>query len=624
MLRSLWEGAKSYFTDQDPTFWVALTPALIVSALVFVRSPMSNYIFDEQEALLANPYVNAQGGLRFWDAVRRDFWGLPADRSIGSYRPLPNLVWRLLWHVSNQPFLHHWVNVIGHALNAALLASFAFAVTRNRRVGWLAGACFATSAVITEAVTGVVGIADVLGGLGVLLALTALTLPLVWMPFGVFFGLTVGLFSKESAIVGVPLIAWAALTLSPMLHARPLRFPRALLAGAAAVLALVAYTAVRKHFFPLPSPTVITVPDGAGWARRSLAWFLNWFQQPALPSDPINNPLVRADTPHRVAGGLRVFARGFGQVLFPWTLSGDYSFSQEPIPDRLFFPGSIIGGALLVFLPAIGICLWFVALVRDWFPKERSADLGRAAVLDARFERVGLLPVLALAGVWISVAYFPHSNLPVLLPTVRAERFWYLPLVGTSLLLAVAFDLLLKWRFGSRIVLAFIAVQVVRARAHAFDYSDDLSFWDATRKAAPNSAKAHLNYSVMVGARGKLEQRLEANRRALELAPNWPMANVYYGDTLCRMKKPDAAWPHYKAGFELAPNDSNLIALGLQCMWDQNAVESRNSELLELASRHPGSWLALLATELVYYGKEHNGIQQKYRPRSYNEGPKND
>ena len=90
------------------------------------------------------------------------------------------------------------------------------------------------------------------------------------------------------------------------------------------------------------------------------------------------------------------------------------------------------------------------------------------------------------------------------------------------------------------------------------------------------------------------------------------------------MKKPDAAWPHYKTGFELAPNDSNLIALGLQCMWDQNAVESRNSELLELASRHAGSWLALLATELVYYGKEHNGIQPKYRPRSYNEGPKND
>jgi hypothetical protein len=620
VLRGLWESAKSYVSDQDPTFWIALTPALIVSALIFVRSPMSNYIFDEQEALLANPYVNAQGGLRFWDAVRRDFWGLPADRSIGSYRPLPNFIWRLLWHVSNQPFLHHWVNVIGHAVNAALLASFAFAVTRNRRVSWFAGACFVASAVITEAVTGVVGIADVLGGLGVLLALTALTLPLAWMPFAVFAGLSIGLFSKESAIVGVPLIGWAALTLTPVLHPRPLRVLRTMFAVIASVLALVAYTEFRRHFFPVAVPNAVSIPEGAGWVRRAFAAFLRWFQQPALPSDPINNPLVRADTPHRIAGGLRVFARGAGQVLFPWTLSGDYSYSQEPIPQRVIFPASVMGGALLVLMPAVGVVLWLYSLVRESGGPKYA---GEAAIL-ARQARVGLLPLIAFAAVWVPVAYFPHSNLPVLLPTVRAERFWYLPIVGSSLLLAVLFHRLVTFRWGVRIVLAFFAVQVIRARAHAFDYSDDLSFWDATRKAAPNSAKAQLNYSVMVGARGQLEQRLEANRRALEIAPNWPMANVYYGDTLCRMKKPDAAWPHYKTGFELAPNDSNLIALGLQCMWDQKAVESRESELLELASRHAGSWLALLATELVYYGKEHNGIQAKYRPRSYNEGPKSE
>jgi protein O-mannosyl-transferase len=214
-----------------------------------------------------------------------------------------------------------------------------------------------------------------------------------------------------------------------------------------------------------------------------------------------------------------------------------------------------------------------------------------------------------------------------LLPTVRAERFWYLPAVGASLLFALIFDVLIRRAprgFGVRLVACFFAVQAIQARAHAFDYTDDLAFWGATRFAAPDSAKAHLNYSVMVGARGHLEQRLEANRRALTLAPDWPMANVYYGDTLCRMKKADAAWPHYKRGFELAPNDPNLIALGLQCMWDQNAVADRRAELLELSGHHPGSWLSLLATELVYYGKENGGIQAKYRPRSYNEGPKSD
>lgn len=605
---------KSYVTDQDPTFWVALTPALLVSALLFVRSPASNYIFDEQEALLANPYVNGHG-LGFFDAFKRDFWGLPPERSIGSYRPIPNFIWRLLWHISKDPFLHHWVNVIGHAVNGALVAGLAFTLTQNRRLAWFAGGCFVACATITEAVTGVVGIADVLGGLGVLLAAHALLLPLWMMPFGVFAGLTFGLFSKESAIVGVPLLGWTALVTAPLLHRRPLRALRMLLALTAALAALIAYTEFRRRHFPVAVSSELSeaLPRGANLPARALHGFLRWFQQPALPSDPINNPLVEATTPQRIAGGLRVFARGLGQMVLPWNLSGDYSFRQEPIPTRLVFPASVIGGLSFVLLPIAALVSLLIATVREHFGRTKRYGAGLALV--------------ALGAMWLPVAYFPHSNLAVLLPTVRAERFWYLPAVGTALLFALLFDALIRRTprgFGVRLVACFFAVQAIQARAHAFDYMDDLAFWGSTRLAAPNSAKAHLNYSVMVGARGHLEQRLEANRRTLTLAPDWPMANVYYGDTLCRMKKPDAAWPHYRRGFELAPNDPNLIALGLQCMWDQNGVQDRRAELLELSGHHPGSWLSLLATELVYYGKENGGIQAKYRPRSYNEGPKSD
>ncbi|HYJ10530.1 MAG TPA: hypothetical protein VEX18_16020, partial [Polyangiaceae bacterium] len=154
-LRSPFLATRRYFEDQDPRFAIAFAPALLVSIVLYVRSPLSNYIFDEQEALLANPYVNG-GDLPFWGAFQRDFWGLPPERSIGSYRPIPNLVWRLLWHVSQQPFIHHWVNVIGHAVNGALLAAFVFAVSGRRRLGWLCGAVFMTAAVLTEAVSGVV------------------------------------------------------------------------------------------------------------------------------------------------------------------------------------------------------------------------------------------------------------------------------------------------------------------------------------------------------------------------------------------------------------------------------------------------------------------------------------
>jgi hypothetical protein len=621
-LRRIWAAVRAYFADQNPGFWTAFTPALIVCSIIYVRSPLSNYIFDEQEALLANPYVNG-GDVAFGEVWKRDFWGLPPERSIGSYRPLPNVAWRLLWHVSKLPFLHHWVNVVGHAINVALIASIAFALTRDRRRSWLAGAIFALSAVITEAVTGVVGIADVMGGIGVLAAFRALLLPLWAMPIGVLLGMSFGLFSKESAIVGVPLIAWAALAGSAAFHRRPLRVVRALLALAAAVAALVAYTEFRRRFFPVASGgrdalAALSADDSP--LVRGLRAFLQWFKQPDLPTDPVNNPLVNADLPHRIAGALRVFARGLGQVLFPWSLSGDYSYAAEPVPEKLVFPESVIGGLALLGLPLLGAGAFVASLV-----VERRVRVQGGWDAVAAEPRLAALRAIAIGAVWLPVAYAPHANLVLLLPTVRAERFWYLPIVGSALCLAILFDWLLdpgRRRAGMRLILAFFAVQAIAARKHALDYTDDLAFWKATREASPNSAKAHLNYSVMVGARGRLEERLAANRRALEIAPRWPMAHIYLGDTLCRLRRTTEAWPHYVQGFQLAPNDPNLIALALQCLWDQNAIEPHRNELIEMGRTQVHTWLAFLANDIVQNGKEHGGVQKRYRPRSYDEGPK--
>jgi hypothetical protein len=200
-----------YFLGEDPTVGVAMVPLCLLSMVLYTRDPRTNFIFDEQEALLANPYVrsiaDASPKFHWLDAFHRDFWGLAPDRTIGSYRPIPDLIWRLLWwlHARDTPFLHHWVNVMLHGLNGALVTFLVLKWTKRRGMAWIAGALFVGSAVITEAVSGVVGVADVLGGLGVLLALLALTLPMWAMPLGVFAAALLGLFSKESALCVVPL-----------------------------------------------------------------------------------------------------------------------------------------------------------------------------------------------------------------------------------------------------------------------------------------------------------------------------------------------------------------------------------------------------------------------------------
>jgi hypothetical protein len=426
---------------------------------------------------------------------------------------------------------------------------------------------------------------------------------------------------------------------------------------------------------------------------RAFAGILRWYAQPSLPQDPLNNPLVHAPGSIRVAGALRVYWRGLVQLVWPYPLSGDYSAPQEPAPEHLVFVESVLGA--LVLLGPFALAAWL-----GWRAYERSlagtpqptARPGEGPYRDApqpEDKPRDVTPVIGAGALWIAISYFPVSNIPVLLPTIRAERFWYFPAIGSSLILGIALTKLLEhgrkeWaRYLSflgliailagavagplraieigygvgRIVAivlalnaAFFAVWLLRrdraaqtrkmavaaivgfflfqsyaARRHANDYTDDLVFWDATRKAVPRSAKAHLNYSVMKGARGDLESRLAANRIALDLAPKWPMASIYLGDTLCRMHRAPEAWPHYARGFELAPNDVNLIALAIQCLWDEKMLEPESEarhELDVLKDEHPTSWLEYLARDVLEHGSEHSGVDPKYRPRGYNEGPK--
>lgn len=704
--------ARAWFLGRDPTFGTLFLPFVVLALVLYSRWPGTNYIFDEQEALLANPYVNATGGLRYVDAIHRDFWGLAPDRSIGSYRPIPNLFWRALWQLSaksdglfRQPFLHHIYNIGFHAINATVLALIVFRWTKRRDQAVLAGLLFTTCAVLTEAITGIVGIADVLGGMGALFAILALSLPAWAMPFSVFTAVAFGLFCKESALVCVPLVPFCALLAAPLTHPeRPARFLRALLAFIGAASAFYLYVELRKRWFPSPLPADLAVelPAGGSFATRAAHDFLAWFHQAPLPRDPLNNPLINADRAHRIAGALRIYARGLLQLVYPSPLSGDYSYPQEPIPETLVFPGSVAGAALTLLPPVGSAILWIVALVREHRVRRASAALrafARTEPVDAsntsrpRLRIAGLVVVLVALGIvaldvivlrpsgrafafrglplwtlplpflvlglgllteglptlprpdwlpfrtsnvvlvaigmtWVVVSYFPHSNIPVLLPTVRAERFWYFPAIGSTLVLAVLWT---SAHAGVRRVLrktvpvalgVFILFQCAQAYRHAMDYRSDLDFWHATKDAVPYSAKAHLNYSVMKGARRDLETRLVESRIALSLAPDWTMAHIYTGDTLCRMKRASEAWPYYRDGFKKGPNDLSLIALALQCLYDEQELVNHDDDLRALAQEHPGSWLAFLAVDTLDNHEKHKGVDPKYRPRGYNEGPK--
>jgi len=584
--------------------------ALLLGAalLLFARSPATGFVFDEQEAILANPYL--RGGHAWLDAFGVDFWGLPVKGTIGSYRPLPNLLW---WPLSGTlrfgtPF---FLQLCGPLLHAVAVGLFYLLLRRHlgardrraEQAACVGAVVFLTLGVVTEAVVTVVGQADVLVAIWTLLGLLALELRGGMRELALLSCGLLGLLSKETMLGSFPVIFTAALVL-PRLGGRTARVVVALGVVGASVGSVLLLVAIRRHFFlgeSQPAAPALALADPA-WAH-----WLRLFEQPRLPIDPQNNPLAEADPALRAPTALAIFAANLLHMLVPIELVADYSFPRQ-IPHG-WTVGAVLGACFLV-LPLA----WSGARCLREFRPSRAWTAPDAGGPSALF-------TLGLA--WLPLCYLPVSNLVVLLPTVRAERLLYTPAIGLALLMAAA------WSLGSRASLVpvwrrsalvfFVLTHAVQARAHALHYESDVLFWRATARGAPASAKAHLNLGVMLGARHDPEGRVAATRQSVELAPTWPLGHVYLGDALCRAGRASEAIAHYERGLRLAPDQKDLAALALQCLWDAGAFELARPVLERVAAADPRGWLGFLLTEVSAHGRANGGVPTIYRTRGYNE-----
>lgn len=111
------------------------------------------------------------------DIWRNDFWGTPLNSSgsHGSYRPLCVLTFRLNhWASGFQPGAFHLVNVFLHVLNTGLVLRVARLLLPATSAS-LAASLFATHPIHTEAVSSIVGRADLLACLFFLLSFICYT-----------------------------------------------------------------------------------------------------------------------------------------------------------------------------------------------------------------------------------------------------------------------------------------------------------------------------------------------------------------------------------------------------------------------------------------------------------------
>jgi protein O-mannosyl-transferase len=448
---------------------LALVAAAI--ALVHAGAVRAGFVFDARVLVLENPTLRdpSWAGIRY--VFTHDYWQPMATD--GLYRPLTILSfladWSVLGH-GDRPAGYLVENVVLHVACAVLLALLVRRLSGRLWPAAVAALLFGVHPVATEAVANVVGRADLLATAGVLGGL----------------------------------VAWA--------HGRDAARWRRAAWGAA--LAAAAVVAVGGKETGLVLAAAIPLYDVAIAARPRLrvehvvvalvvVGYLAaraWVAANGLPAEdvsPIDNPIVEAGF---VAGRLTavsVLARELALVAWPATLSADYSWRQIPLASWPPEPG--VAEWTAAGLAAVVAGAWLLARVRRSRP-------------DVFF--FGGLAVLALV---------PTANLLVVIGSIVAERFLYLPLAGLAAVAALLAD---RGSRATTVVVGVVAVALAaRTVVREADWRDELGFWTATVAAAPESAKAAKGFAAALFVAD--ENRLEIDRvlasaeRAVAIRPDY-------------------------------------------------------------------------------------------------------
>uniref|UniRef100_A0A673HU13 Protein O-mannosyl-transferase TMTC3 n=1 Tax=Sinocyclocheilus rhinocerous TaxID=307959 RepID=A0A673HU13_9TELE len=184
---------------------ICLLTGLVVGC--YWNSLFCGFVFDDVSAILDNKDLRPTTPLQ--NLFLNDFWGTPMseERSHKSYRPLTVLTFRLNYLFSElSSSSYHLLNVVLHAVVCVLFLHFC-RLLLDRRTSLIAALLFAVHPIHTEAVTGVVGRAELLSSIFLLAAFLAYTKSkgtdhsIVWTPIiSTVFLVAVATLCKEQGI----------------------------------------------------------------------------------------------------------------------------------------------------------------------------------------------------------------------------------------------------------------------------------------------------------------------------------------------------------------------------------------------------------------------------------------
>lgn len=439
-------------------FFIVFVLSLVLSFLIFGNGITGDFVFDDASV------VQNRGDLK--DAG--NFFNLfisPYHQNTpetGLYRPLTMVSYYLNYLVfGSSPAGFHVVNIIIHALNSFFVFWLVNWFFKSHVTAYISSLLFLFHPIHTEAVTSIVGRAELLAFLASLATIYFFSKSKKPLAATAFF---FGLMSKESALMVLPLIFYIDVFFLNK-HWRKALSNSLFFAYSLVVYSSLRYLALGQYFI--------------GDVKTTVA----------------ENVLKFVSFPERIFTAFKILFLYAEKLVWPIHLSADYSYDAIPVVKNIFTSLSSIAGLVVL----VGIVVVLVSR------KTRGTGFGLAAA-------VFLFPYLMI------------SNLIIPVGTIMGERLMYFPSLGFAIVSALVIDKLLNKRKLYKIAgLSLLVFLIVFYGARTFirnkDWHDSRILFYATVKESPNSIKTRTALAaeyILADEWGKAKEELKIAENLLE------------------------------------------------------------------------------------------------------------
>ncbi len=495
--------------------WLRPLPVMLLLAalagLTYVNSLPNDFVFDDK-------------GL---SRSLEDLQWLLQNRRWPTYRPLRTASYAIDYALFGlNPAGFRAFNILYHVLIGALLYVILRAVLRQSRPALLAAILFIVPPIQTESVAYISGRRDVLFTLFYLAGLCTFIwcretnrVRYLFLAVGFFL---LSLLTKEMAIT-LPLL-WLCYDLIRSLpptyaDSRPSSW-EALKEGTRTLL--------RRHkWFYLLLGTLYTI----------LAYYYVYIS--VLPMS-LRSEMWGGGKWPTLLTSVRIFAHYLKLMVFPLTLSADYSFNAFPISY------SLAEARVIVALMIVGGAWWAIY---------RLLASDRWAAFGGLWFFVTLLPVSQI---------IPHHE-------IVAEHYLYLPSAGFCLTAAVLVERLLTQSRNPRAIAAAFALIVLllglRTVVRNRDWKDDLTLWTRTVQTSPESARAHIALAGMHLRQGRHDQAGQELVEALRIQPNSVGTHSDLGVVLLQLGRLGEAEQEFREAIRLSVSPSPGLRVNLALVY---------------------------------------------------------